>query len=455
MATAELAPFVKVGGLADAVAGLAKHLRGLGVEVEVVLPDYGDISLSNVSSRRLDTPRWTGPATVQSGSLPGFQKVSLVETPHSQSPHPYSRPDGSPLPDLGDRLLAFSTAVAQLAADTGPDIVHINDWHTAAVAGLIGPSIPTVLTIHNLAYQGASDRHPTEIATVLGSAYELRGEFNPLAGAIRVSSRVVTVSPTFAKETLTEESGFGLNALLEERGEDFCGILNGIDTETWDPAIDPALPVNYDTESLGQKFGVKRKLCEELEWDPSGGPLIGMVTRLTDQKGVDLALGFVPRLEDHGARMILLGSGDSALAEQATSLMVEHPGHFSFFDGYDEGLSHRIFGGSDLFLMPSRFEPCGLAQMQAMRYGAIPVVTDVGGLHDTVVDADAFPEDGTGFVAEEPDEEAVASAIARADRAHRSDRGDEIRVRGMLRDWSWTQPAAQYLSIYQALSGAR
>jgi len=454
MATAELSPFVKTGGLGDAVSGLVKSLNQIGAEVEIVMPYYGTVELADARAQSLSTPSWVGPTTVHSGSLPGFERVSLIEIPGSRRTNPYVDPNGLPWPDLDGQFLAFSAAVARLAAGTQPDVVHLNDWHTGSVAGLLELPAATVLTIHNLAYQGDRNQPPTAPAG-LGGVYELRGNFNPLAGAIRLCDRVVTVSPTFAREALSPQGGFGLSELLAQRGADFDGILNGIDTEVWDPATDPALSQTFDAASPENRLRVKNELCEEIGWAPGDGPLVGMVTRLTDQKGVDLALSLVPRLVDSDARMIMLGSGDRLLADLSSDLATGHPDRFVFVEGYDEGLSHRIFGGTDFFLMPSRFEPCGLAQMQAMRYGSLPIVTDVGGLHDTVLDADYDPGQGTGFVAAVPGIEALADAMERAFRAHMSPRCDEIRRRGMLRDWSWSGPAHQYLDIYQELIEAR
>jgi starch synthase len=273
---------------------------------------------------------------------------------------------------------------------------------------------------------------------------------------VAIADRVVTVSPSFAAEALHPETGFGAHEALAARGDAFSGILNGIDTQVWDPATDPHLPVHYDLANPGRKREVGRQLAAEQGWEPSTEPLIGMVTRLTDQKGVDLALEATEALPELGARMILLGSGDRELAEEATRVASTMGDRFAFHEGYDEGLSHQIFGGSDLYLMPSRFEPAGLTQMQAMRYGSIPVVTGVGGLHDTVTDADTDPTSGNGFVAVEPKSDDLVDALGRAVRAWRSTkRRGEIRRRGMERDWSWEHPAGQYLDLYREITSAR
>jgi starch synthase len=448
-ATAELTPLVKVGGLADASAGLAGALRSKGVDVDIVLPDYGDIPFAQADQRQLHVPEWASPATVRQGTLDGIE-VSLVTVPGMARPHPYLDAEGRGWPDNSQRFLAFSMAVAAWATITSPDVIHLNDWHTGATLGFLEDPPPSVLTIHNLAYQGATSGDWLERFLRHPDAYDLEGDTNPLAGAVTLADRVITVSPTFAAESLLQETGFGLHELLQAKGEAFSGILNGIDTGFWNPETDPHLDQHYGIESFDNKREVSRSLVAEMGWEPSGEPLIGMVTRLTDQKGVDLALEATSILDDVGARMVLLGSGERSLAGAARRVASQIGDRFTFRDGYDEGLAHRIFGGSDLFLMPSRYEPAGLTQMQAMRYGSIPVVTDVGGLHDTVADADRFPNEGTGFVADEVSGTAIRDALGRAVGGWRTpSRRIEIIRRGMSRDWSWDTPADLYKDVYR------
>lgn len=455
-ATAELAPFVKVGGLADASAGLVKALRATGVEVDVALPDYGELALDTESMLPLAVPDWVGRAKARRGSLDGFNSVILVETPDSRRRHPYLDADGAGWPDNDHRFFSFSAAVASLVAETSPDVLHLNDWHTGLALGFLAEPPPSLLAIHNLAYQGTTHGRWLDSIPVHSEAYEWYGGTNPLTGAIALADRVVTVSPTFAKEALLVETGFGLHEALAAKGDRFTGILNGIDTEVWDPSTDPHLPSRYGPETVTRKRRLGRLLAGEVGLDPGPGPIIGMVTRLTGQKGVDLALAAVPVLADIGARMVMLGSGDRGLADQAKSLAGESGGGFVFRSGYDEGLAHRIFAGSDLYLMPSRFEPGGLTQMQAMRYGTIPVVTGVGGLRDTVIDADAHPEVGNGFVASAPTVGAVGKALERAVSAWRSTRRrGALRQRGMAQDWSWRGPADRYVALYEELKSAR
>ncbi len=453
-ASAELAPYVKVGGLGDFTAGLVRSLRSQGLEVDVLLPDYGGMPFTLESVYSLDMPGWSVPVELRHGRIDDFA-VTLVSAPGLSRPHPYLDSAGVGWDDNDRRFFTFSAAIAAWAEQTNPDVLHLNDWHTSPTLGLLANPTPSLLTIHNLAYQGITDNDWLEVFARRSEAYEWFGATNPLTGGIALADRIVTVSPTFAIESLQPETSFGLAAPLAARGDAFKGILNGIDTDVWDPENDPYMGLTYNEEMVGPKREMRRRLMAELGWDENNEPLIGMVTRLTGQKGVDIALDLVNLLDVIGARMVLLGSGERDLALAANQAAANSE-RFVFHEGYDEGLSHRIFGGCDLYLMPSRFEPAGLTQMQAMRYGTIPVVTDVGGLHDTVIDADEDPDLGTGFVAAEVSSISMADALHRAVKAWRSTkrRGD-IRRRGMSIDWSWAVPAALYVDEYQAISSAR
>ena len=454
-ATAELAPHVKVGGLGDASAGLVKELTNRGIDVRVVMPDYGTVPLDVDRETTLDAPKWAGPAIARSGRLGGFEHVTLIETPTTKRPHPYLQDDGSGWPDNDHRFFSFSAAVAAFIEGQEPDVLHLNDWHTALTLGFLDNAPASLLSLHNIAYQGVTEGKWLDVVPHRSERFARNGAINPLAGGIELADRVVTVSPNYAREVLEGEAGFGLSAVLASRGNAFAGILNGIDTEVWNPATDPLVGVNYSIESTQRRAGIKAQLETAQGWEPGTGALIGMVTRLTGQKGVDLTLDLVTELADLGARMLLLGSGDRALATRANELAELNPDRFAFVEGYDEGLSHRIFGGSDFYLMPSRFEPCGLTQMQAMRYGAVPVVAGVGGLVDTVIDADTDRERGTGFVANDADAESVSTALGRAIGAYGLGRLPEIQRRGMHQDWAWAEPASDYLELYGDLTGAR
>lgn len=451
LVTAELAPLVKIGGLADAVAGLRKALRAAGHEVVTVLPDYSGWELAEESREVLTVPDWVGPAAARTGSLADGSAVTLISVPGIARAHPYDGPNGHAWPDNDRRFFAFAAAAAAQVTSHPPDVVHLHDWHAGAVLGFLSDPPPSVLTIHNLAYQGRAGGEWLGRLTNRPEAYEWFGDVNPLSGAIALADRVITVSPTFAEEIVEDGGGFGLEEPLRHRWESLSGIINGLDTEVWDSLTDPLLPTHY-RKPAGKK-PLRKRLLRELDWD-DGLPLISMVTRLTDQKGVDLALGLVPSLPGLGARLVLLGSGDRALSQTATALAASHPDSFRFLEGHDEPMAHRLFAGSDLFLMPSRFEPCGLAQMQAMAYGTIPVTTAVGGLVDTIIDDDAMPGSGTGFLAASPTAADLVDAVQRATAAWRSPRRRKgIQRRGMASDWSWKTSAAAYVEVYRSAIG--
>jgi starch synthase len=453
-ATAELAPIAAVGGLAQAAAGLARELHAEGVEVEVVLPDYAGAAPADAELVELEVAGWAAPAVARRARHPHLGGLTLVSVPGIERPHPYVDESGAGWPDNDARFLAFSVAVSALARALRPDVVHLNDWHTsAAAAGLEG--IPVVLSIHNLAYQGQAASEWVERLGPRGAAFARDGGLNPLAGAISLADAVVVVSPTYREEVLRPETGAGLDALLREREASLFGIRNGIDVEAWDPASDPHLPAPFHAGDLTGKSLARDALLLRLGLPPGPEPLAVAVTRLVEQKGIDLLLPLVPELEALGLRLGILGSGDAGLAGALREAAGRSPGTFAFVDGYDEALAHLFFGGGDLLLMPSRFEPCGLAQMQAMRYGTLPVVTDVGGLHDTVSDLDEEPHAGVGWRAAAATTPALREAVERGVRGF----GDPgilaaARLRAMTSDWSWAEPAARHVELYRSLASA-
>ncbi|MBA3289753.1 MAG: glycogen/starch synthase [Acidimicrobiia bacterium] len=455
-ATAELAPVASVGGLAQAAAGLTAELRRQGVDVDIVMPDYGGAELAEQSSHELAVPAWAGPAGVRVGDHAVAGRLHLVSGPGLARPHPYLQSDGTGWPDNDLRFLAFAQAVAALAREDPPDVLHLNDWHTATVLAAFQVAPPTVLSIHNLAYQGVTTGHWTSGMGPRAHHYEWYGNTNPLSGGIALADAVVAVSPSYADEIRTPVGGFGLDALLRFRGAGLVGILNGIDTDVWNPAVDAHLPTTYavtDPAAIaGAKTANRAALGARCGWPDDGVPLVTMVTRLTGQKGVDLVAPVVPVLAEIPLRLAVLGAGDAALAGALAALATDHPGSFAFVERYDEALAHQLFGGGDLYLMPSRFEPCGLAQMQAMRYGTIPVVTAVGGLRDTVPDVDSRA-DGNGVVASSPEPVAITAALFRAARLLADgDRRVALVQRLMGLDWSWRAPAAEHVDLYTRIA---
>jgi starch synthase len=450
-ATAELRPLVSAGGLGEAASGLAAGLADLGLDVVTALPDYAGYELSDETLVELDVPDWASPASARIGTHPEAGHLALITVPGIARPNPYVDAEGKGWADNADRFGAFSAAVASVSRVLKADIVHINDWHTALTPAFLAEDVPTVLTIHNLGHQGWAPPPWVHRLPRLRQEYTVRDSVNGLAGAIRVVDRVVAVSPTYANEILNPGEGMGLEADLRARGSDLRGILNGIDARAWNPAADIYTP-HFDIENIDRKLDARNALLSHTGWTDNGDPLIVMVTRLVDQKGVDLAFEAARFLEGMKARMIVLGSGEQRLADWGTWLADTQPDRFWFHNGYDAPLSHLLFAGGDILAMPSRFEPCGLAQMQAMAYGTVPVVTPVGGLVDTVIDADLH-SDGNGFVASAMDESGFVDAIHRSLRGVRHHgRKRALQRRGMTRDWSWTEPAKEFRDLYLEIS---
>lgn len=449
-AAAEFAPVVRVGGLAEAAAGLVTALRAAGTDVDVVLPDYGGVELAAQSEVRVEVPEWVGDVHVRRGVHPVVGDLTLVHVPGIDRPHPYVDEQGEGWEDNDRRFMGFSAVIAALAERSNPDVVHLNDWHTAAAAGMFAKPVPVVLTVHTLGYQGVTHRGWLEHLPVDAHRFAWYDGTNPLAGAIELVQRVIAVSPNYATEILTVEAGMGLRDRLAALGDRLVGIRNGIDTAVWNPATDPHIAARYTSTDLTARDACRRSLVEIAGWEPAPVPTIGVVSRLVEQKGIDLLLDACRFLAAMPARLVVLGAGAAELVAALSTSAARAPSRICFFDGYDEALAHQIFAGSDLFVMPSRFEPCGLAQMQAMAYGSVPVVTDVGGLHDTVIDADANRTSGTGFVSATVDTAGLVDALHRGVRAVRhSRRRRSIQNRGMSTDWSWTVPAAQHRQIYR------
>ena len=448
-ATAELRPLVSAGGLGEAAAGLVAGLRALGHQVTVVLPDYAGWPLEVERRSALALPEWAQPASVRQGTHPEAGDVIVVSVPGIDRPDPYVDADGQGWPDNDRRFAAFAAAVAYLADHLEIDVLHLNDWHTSLASAFVGHETATVLTIHNLAHQGWADIGWLHALPTHRDHFVRGAALNMLAGGITAADAVVAVSPSYAREIVTIDGGFGLDDLLAARGDRLVGIRNGIDTDVWNPATDPYLPSSYGADDLEGKAKVRAALQAHVGWDGDDIPTIAMVTRLVEQKGVDVGFAAARFLDGMNARMMILGSGERALADWGRDLADRYPDRVWFHDAYDVPLSHLLFAGADLLLMPSRFEPCGLAQMQAMAYGTIPVVTDVGGLRDTVIDADRHT-DGNGFVAGEVGIAGVVDALHRALAAWRQpSRRRQIVDRGMRTDWSWSAPAMAFASLYE------
>lgn len=451
-ATAELSPIATVGGLAAAAAGLGAELRRAGVDVDLVMPDYGGIGLVDETTIELSVPEWAGPVVVRRGRHPAVGPLTLISAPGLARPHPYLQPTGEGWADNSERFFRFGRAIAALVEHDRPDVLHLNDWHTGSALAALEDPPPTVVSIHNLAYQGITDPAWLELIGPGAAHYEWWGDTNPLTGALALADRIVAVSPNYAAEILTPRDSFGLDGPLRDRGPALVGILNGIDTDVWNPQTDPHLPANFSVKSMDGKVVCRQALLDRVGFADDGVALATVVTRLTEQKGIDVLVPLIPLLTQIPMRLAVLGSGDAVLAAELHALAEAHPDSFAFVEGYDESLSHLMFAGADLFLMPSRFEPCGLTQMQAMRYGTAPVVTAVGGLVDTVPDADEHKA-GLGFVAAEVTAEHLLAAMFRGARRMTKKRDRQALQKRMMKvDWSWTEPAQRYAALYGELT---
>jgi len=450
---AEAAPFAKVGGLADVAGSLPQALARLDCDVTLYVPLHGTIDRAKWAIPDRGVERSVGYGAVRVRVIyPAIERdgvrVVFVSAKRIGRDRVYGATDDA------KRYAFFCRAVATALADEPVDIVHAHDWHAALLIPMAGRKAATVFTIHNLAYQGKTS---AEILAPVGLpktrvAPEKPGECNPMARAIARADIVSTVSPRYAKEILTAEFGEGLEDLLRQRKADVRGIVNGIDTDVFDPAHDPHIAAPYTADDRRGKAGCKTALQAEggLRVDAET-PVLGVIGRLVEQKGVDLLTAVAPDLLEAGAQLVVLGTGDPAYEERWRKLRERYPSRLFLTLGFDAALAQRVYAGCDLFLMPSRFEPCGLGQLISLRYGTIPVVRAVGGLADTVRDVDEHPRDGNGFAFTRYDRTAFSGALARALRAFRRD-GDvwnALRGRAMHEDHSWTASATQYVELYQ------
>ena len=473
-AASEMAPWVKTGGLGDVAGALPLALRAQGVDVRVLLPLYPALRTAFASSEAL--VRIPAVGHIPAGSLhlattaDGLPLYLLECNALFDRPgNPYLGPDGRDLPDNALRFGMLAHAAALLATDASPlswhpEVLHCHDWQTALAPaylryrlGLVSGHARTVLTVHNLAFQGLFGRDMLEPLGLPADCWHLHGvEYHGylsfLKAGLQHADALTTVSPTYAREIQTAAEGMGLDGLLRYRAADLTGIINGIDTVQWDPATDVHLPVHFDHKRLKHKKAATQALRRELGLATEcSGPLLGVVSRLTQQKGLDLLPPIADRLAALPVQLAVLGSGDQALEAAFAELGRQYPAQFSVQIGFDEGLAHRIEAGADLFLMPSRFEPCGLNQLYSLRYGTPPIVRATGGLADTVIDA-ADAAHGTGFVFTNASPEALLATIERACGLWRnSPQFHVLQQRGMRADYSWRQPAQAIAAIYQRL----
>jgi starch synthase len=466
---AEMAPLAKVGGLADVVGSLPRSLRELGVDARVVLPRYPRISGDLPQIAALPSPVDRGSELRILSTSAGGVPVFLVDDRLY-----FDRPEVYGYADDGSRFLAFCHAALQAMEALAwiPDVVHCHDWHTAIVPHWLraGAHVPvalrgsaSVLTIHNLAYQGWFDPAGPDGRWIVPEAFYSRpdGGHDLLTQGIASADLVTTVSESYAHEITTPECGEGLDGLLRDRMNSLRGILNGIDWVDFNPATDRALAASFSAEHPEGKAACKQALQREVGFDLSPRtPLIGVVGRLVEQKGVDLLAEVLPAvLAELDLQVVLLGTGEPAYEGRFREMSSRARRQLAAFLTFDEALARRIYAGADIFLMASRFEPCGLGQLISLRYGTVPVVHRTGGLADTVVDYQPSTHRGTGFLFRGYDPTALALALGRAIEVYRdSSAWSTIQRNGMLQDFSWTASAARYLDAYHdalALRAAR
>ncbi len=473
----EAVPFAKTGGLADVAGALPRPMAEAGHSVSLFLPFYKAAQKTAADARdtglRVSVP--LGDETVSGeiwrSTLPGAQvSVYLVKQDELFWRDGLYGDGTRDHPDNARRFIFLSRAVLEALPelDRGVDVVHCHDWQSALVpvylrtlyAGRL-PRAKTVLTIHNLAYQGTFWHWDMKLTGLPWDLFNWRqleffGKLNFLKGGLVFADALTTVSPRYAQEIQTPEFGCGLEDTLAQAHDRLTGILNGIDGDIWNPETDPLLPARYRLSDLSGKRDCKRHLQRKLGLATRDVPLLAMITRLVDQKGLDLLIPILPTLLEEGVELVILGTGDEAYHRILAEASRRHAGRMSVTLGFDNRLAHEIEAGADLFLMPSRFEPCGLNQMYSLRYGTVPVVRETGGLADSVVDcSDSTLRDGTGTgVSFRPyTAEAFLGAIRRALDALRSpDVWDRLVRNGMQKDFGWEASARRYLQLFESVS---
>lgn len=473
-ATPECAPFVKTGGLGDVSAALPPVLARRGHDVRLLMPAYSGLKMTGDVLATIDIPahaQWPAAQLLELDAGTGVPLLLLA------CPALYAR-DGSPYVggsgvDHADNAMRFgflSHVAARLGTPRSPlpdwraDIVHANDWPLgmaplylaqARLEAAPGSVAASVMTVHNLAFQGLFG---IDAAETLGVPWHWRGidgvEFwgrlSMLKAGLQFADALTTVSPSYAREIQTEAAGAGLDGVLRSRADRLTGILNGIDGAVWNPATDRLLAHRYGLDSLQRKALNKSQLQARCQLDPrSDAMLFAVVSRLTSQKGIDLVLAALPSIVAQGGQLVVLGQGEPQLQDALVAAAARDPGSIAVHIGFEEGLAHWIEAGADCFLMPSRFEPCGLNQMYSQAYGTPPLVHATGGLRDSVTDSDESP-DGTGFVMRSPDADGLIDALGRARAAYADPtRWRAIQARGMAQEFGWDRSAARYLEVYR------
>jgi len=478
-ASAEAHPLIKTGGLADVAGSLPRAIRHLHHDIRIVIPAYQSVlkqaeKFTLVAHLELESVKQ--PVRILCGRLPGSNvTVYLVDSPeHFDRPgNPYTMKPGAEWPDNAERFTTFCRAIEALSLDAAgldwqPDIIHCNDWQTALVLPLLDRHAvrpATIFTIHNLAYQGLFDwkifkklKLPADFWSM--EAMEFHNQFSFIKGGLVYADWVTTVSPTYAEEIQTSKYGYGLEGLIGYRKDNLTGIVNGVDYSVWNPGRDILIPVQFTARSLTHKIENKQALQEHFKLPVDKTiPVFAVISRLVEQKGIDLILKIVPDLVKQKAQLIVLGSGDSKLETGIRDAVKKYPKQVAAHIGYDEALSHHIEAGADMFLMPSRFEPCGLNQIYSQRYGTVPIVRNTGGLADTVTDT--TPETiesktATGFSFNKAKAPALLKTVERALGYYRQPEiWQQIVCTGMKQDFSWKRSAQLYIELYETVLAQR
>lgn len=470
---AEMVPFAKTGGVADVANALPRALRELGHDVRVVMPRYGRIDPAKFGLKPLLTDmsvpldeHWES-ASVMTAEVEGGLPVYFIDNARY-----FNRENLYGYADDGERFIFYSRAATQMLKqlDWKPDVIHLNDWHTAIVANWLKTiyredpffqDVASVYTIHNLAVQGIFGWRILEVAGVDSYTFmyprieELPNVVALMAHGILFADAISTVSQTYAREILTAEYGEKLNTLLQERQDRLFGILNGIDYSAMNPSTDPLIPQHYDLASIDRRVANKLSLQREANLTVDEKiPLIGCISRLTNQKGFDILSEVIDGLMDLPMQLVLMGTGDQYYHEMFTRIAKRYPNKVAVFLTFNSALAQKIYAGSDMFLMPSRFEPCGSSQMSAMHYGSVPIVRSTGGLADTVTDFDPASGQGTGFSFEKYTGMMLFATVVRALESYKyRDTWRKLMESGMRADFSWNSSARKYAELYEKARG--
>jgi starch synthase len=468
-------PYVKTGGLADVIEALPRALVKLGHEVAVFLPRYRGVKSTSVVMPSMTIPqgfRLRFPSVTSGSILRGVRYFFLDDPYYFDRDAVYGDASGD-YPDNAERYTEFSRAAIELAKHVWPpNVIHCHDWQTAMVPVLMRSSygddpavrnIPLVFTIHNMGYHGIFPREALEragIPRVLFNpgALEFFGSVNFLKGGLVYADYLTTVSPKYAEEIQTPEYGFGLEGVVRSRADRLTGILNGVDYSVWSPDRDSLIPMKYSAKNLAGKRVCKEALLDEYQLlkDNLNRPVLGIVSRFADQKGFDLIAQIAVKLLQEDVLLTVIGSGDRRYEDLFRALASDFPGRVGAKIGYDNKIAHLIEAGADIFVMPSRYEPCGLNQIYSLRYGTVPVVRATGGLDDTIENFDLQLGTGTGFKFQEYTATALLDAILQALHQYSNDGiWKRIQLNGMAKDFSWNKSAAEYARLYETAAGAR